>query len=163
MIHIIKATQNQLPVIQKLAYRIWPTVFKGILSNEQISYMLDWMYSLPALKEQWNAGHQFLLAKEDNQCVAYASYEIMPSGQETKLHKIYILPYMQGKGIGKLLMSEIISRMKERNKNILLLNVNRYNPAVDFYKKIGFSIISEEDNAIGHGFFMNDYVMAMTV
>lgn len=163
MIHIIEATQDQLPVIQKLAYRIWPTAFKGILTNEQISYMLDWMYSLPALEEQFDHGHHFLLAKAEEQCVGYAAYEIMPSSQEAKLHKVYILPAMQGNGIGKMLISEIIDRMKANNKSILLLNVNRYNKAVNFYTKIGFKIIKEVDNPIGNGFFMNDYVMAMTV
>ena len=163
MIHIVDVAHDQLPIIQKLAYRIWPAAFKDILSNEQISYMLDWMYSLPALEKQFNQGHQFILAKSEGQCVGYASFEIMPSGSEAKLHKIYILPSMQGSGVGTMLITEIIHRMKANNKSILLLNVNRYNNAVNFYTKIGIKIIKEVDNPIGNEFFMNDYVMAMTV
>jgi ribosomal protein S18 acetylase RimI-like enzyme len=41
------------------------------------------------------------------------------------------------------------------------LNVNRYNPAKDFYEKLGFKIILEEDIPIGQ-YWMNDYVMRLT-
>lgn len=163
MVHIIEATKDQLPVVQKMACRIWPTAFKDILAHAQISYMLDWMYSVQALEEQFDQGHQFLLVKREDQCVGYAAYEMISSIPETTLHKIYILPAAQGGGLGKMLISEIISRMKAHGKSILWLNVNRYNSAVNFYKKLGFKIIKEVDNPIGKGFFMNDYVMAMTV
>ena len=42
---------------------------------------------------------------------------------------------------------------------MLELNVNRHNDAFHFYTKLGFSISKEEDNDIGEGYFMNDYVM----
>ena len=41
------------------------------------------------------------------------------------------------------------------------LNVNRDNPAISFYKKLGFGIKREEDIDIGEGFFMNDYVLSL--
>jgi ribosomal protein S18 acetylase RimI-like enzyme len=161
MITIEDATREQLPVVQKLAYRIWPGTFNGILSDAQISYMLDRMYSASALEEQCRSGHQFILAKADDRYVGYAAFEMLPSDEEVKLHKIYVLPAMQGRGVGKALISEIAGRMALSGRHILLLNVNRYNRAVSFYEKIGFKIIGEEDNAIGKGFFMNDYVMKL--
>ena len=45
------------------------------------------------------------------------------------------------------------------NARSLLLNVNRHNKAISFYKKYGFDIIAEEDIDIGNGYYMNDYVM----
>ncbi len=30
-------------------------------------------------------------------------------------------------------------------------------------KKLGFKIIKEVDNPIGEGYYMNDYVMALTI
>ena len=70
---------------------------------------------------------------------------------------------MQGKGIGRSLIQEVVDRMKPSGKEILYLNVNRYNKEVSFYERLGFLIVGEEENAIGKGFFMNDYVMALTV
>jgi hypothetical protein len=47
-----------------------------------------------------------------------------------------------------------------QNAMALDLNVNRFNPAQHFYKKLGFKIIGEEDVPIGQ-YFMNDYVMRL--
>lgn len=43
----------------------------------------------------------------------------------------------------------------------LLLNVNRFNKAVEFYKAIGFNILFEENIEIGNGYLMEDYVMKL--
>ena len=57
----------------------------------------------------------------------------------------------------------ILSDLKNKKGNRLLLNVNRNNKAVQFYLSLDFSIIKEEDNDIGNGYFMNDYVMERKV
>jgi ribosomal protein S18 acetylase RimI-like enzyme len=44
----------------------------------------------------------------------------------------------------------------------LELNVNKYNPALGFYKKLGFSVISEEVIEIGEGYVMDDYIMELS-
>jgi Acetyltransferases len=76
-----------------------------------------------------------------------------------KLHKIYVLPYNQGKGTGKFVITEIIRAISRKGGKGLQLNVNRNNKAKDFYEKMGFVVIREEDIDIGNGYFMNDYVM----
>ena len=58
-------------------------------------------------------------------------------------------------------MDYIISQMKHHRATMLELNVNRLNSAINFYKKLGFEIIQEEDIDIGNGFFMNDYVLSL--
>ena len=45
----------------------------------------------------------------------------------------------------------------------LILQVNRNNAAVGFYKKMGFIIDREEDVEIGNGFYMNDYFMVKKI
>ena len=45
---------------------------------------------------------------------------------------------------------------------MLDLNVNRHNQAQEFYKKLGFKIIREEDVPVGQ-YFMNDYVMRLNL
>src|SRR5690606_3950314 len=79
------------------------------------------------------------------------------------LHKIYILPKMQGKGIGNMLLNFAIERTKNSGGKFLQLNVNRHNKALAFYKKHGFSVILEEDIDIGNGYFMNDYKMQLEI
>jgi diamine N-acetyltransferase len=160
-IEIVKADKSTLSIIQDIAYRTWPSTFGEIISMDQINYMLEWMYSIPSLKEQIEQkGHVFLLAKLNDEFLGYASYEInYRDSSKTKLHKIYILPDAQGKGIGKRLLEEVELIAKENQNMSVLLNVNRLNKAVAFYEKIGFKVIETEDIDIGNGFFMKDNVM----
>lgn len=52
MITIINAQLTDIPVIQEIAKRTWPITFQNILSESQIDYMLEMMYSPQALTEQ---------------------------------------------------------------------------------------------------------------
>jgi GNAT superfamily N-acetyltransferase len=160
-LEIVAADDTHFPIIQEIARLTWPDTFNPILSNEQINYMLDWMYSLPSLKSQVNdEGHIFLLAKSGDDYLGFASYETnYQDTPRTKLHKIYILPQAQGKGVGKaLIMASVVKALQHRNRT-LLLNVNRGNKAVNFYQKMGFVIIAEENIPIGNDYWMEDYVM----
>ncbi|MDR2285742.1 MAG: GNAT family N-acetyltransferase [Sphingobacterium sp.] len=161
MIKIIKASLRDIPAIQSLAAEIWPITFKDILSQEQISYMMDFMYSDHALTQQIEKqDHQFLLAQKEKNNIGYLSFELnYKSDTKTKIHKIYLLPATQGQGVGKRMFEEVTRIALQHGNNTLSLNVNRDNSAVDFYKRIGFHITGEENIAIGNGFLMEDYIM----
>ena len=44
---------------------------------------------------------------------------------------------------------------------VIELNVNRNNPAINFYSRFGFKILRQGDFHIGNGFYMNDYIMGL--
>ena len=157
---IIEANTSQLPLIAQLAYAIWPVAYGEILSKEQLTYMLSKFYSVEALTEQLEKrNHVFLLIEENERFVGFASYESNIENHKTKIHKIYVLPETQGKGFGVQLINEIETRAKKSQNDILFLNVNRFNKAQYFYKKLGFEIAFEEDIEIGNGYLMEDFVM----
>jgi len=107
--------------------------------------------------------HLFIIA-ENNQRVPFGFASYAPHKDNNKifhLHKIYVLPHQQKSNTGTQLIQYIINDITVQNATSLQLNVNRMNNAIHFYKKIGFNIIREEDIDIGHGYFMNDYVMEM--
>lgn len=160
MIHIVKATVTDLKTITEIAHKTWPLTYGEILSSTQLEYMLNAFYSESALLANIENGHKFILAKENDICLGFASFEhYYKNGNATKIHKIYILPETQGKGIGKLLIYSIAQFAKENNSNSLLLNVNRFNKALTFYQKLGFKIIQEIDIELEFGYLMEDYVM----
>ena len=157
---IFFAKEKHLEFIRQIALNTWPDAFGAILSKEQINYMLELMYSVNSLKKQIHSGHQFILAKNEKEYFGYASYEFnYKSKPETKIHKLYVLPKKQGKGVGNLLMSFIEKEALKSQNSSLILNVNRFNKAVQYYHKIGFKTIKEENIDIGNGFLMEDYVM----
>jgi diamine N-acetyltransferase len=156
--------KDELELIQKLAERIWPHTFSSILSPEQIKYMLNWMYAPQKLAEQLESGHHFFVIEENNEALGFIGIEpAFPILDSLRIHKIYVLPNQQGKGLGKQLIDHAIVFAKSRNLSKLHLNVNRFNKAVDFYRHIGFSIIGEEDIDIGSGFLMEDYIMEFRI
>lgn len=156
--------QDELERVQKIAHLTWPDTFKEILSPEQIDYMLNWMYNLVTLSEQLEMGHHFYILTDNGEDVGFIGIQPhYPTKTETKLHKIYILPSCQGKGAGLLLMKKAEEIALTSCTEQLILNVNRYNKATDFYKKIGFEITKEEDIDIGNGYLMEDYVMVKNI
>ena len=163
MITITQATEADLPLIRTIAYQTWPRTFGDILSPAQIEYMLEMMYSMDALRSQINdKNHVFLLAQESDsqEYLGYVSYEPDYQGQAaTKIHKIYLLPASQGKGIGRLLLDSVAEKAIRRANERLSLNVNRYNKAIQFYERMGFATVNTETIDIGNGFLMEDFVM----
>lgn len=158
---IVEATTDHIYNIQVLSNVIWPATFSNILSQEQISYMMDMMYSTSSLEKQINElHHHYLLAEEDGEYLGYLSYELNYKGTPiTKIHKIYVLPSIQGKGVGRLFIDAVSKLALKNNNTLLSLNVNRYNRAIDFYKRMGFDFFTSENIDIGNGFLMEDYVM----
>jgi len=159
------AQKNELHLIQKIAFETWPIAYKNILSDDQLAYMLKIMYDLNVLaKQQEQSNHQFILAFDESENeMGFACYSKEIDHPSTyQLHKLYILPNQQGKNVGSKLLDFVVTEIKKtENKSVVQLNVNRQNNAINFYLKKGFAIIHEEDNDIGEGYFMNDYVMQM--
>lgn len=152
------ATIDDIPVIRALAYKIWLVTYSPILSEEQINYMLKLFYSEDALARQMQS-HQFFLGFHWGNPVAFASVGSTEEQHVFKLHKIYLLTSLQGKGMGRFLIDYIIGVIKSKGATDLELNVNRHNTALGFYQKLGFGIIKTEDIDIGEGYWMNDYVL----
>jgi RsiW-degrading membrane proteinase PrsW (M82 family)/ribosomal protein S18 acetylase RimI-like enzyme len=157
-----KAFPHDIPLIRDMAFKIWPVTYGGILTNDQLDYMLGLLYSEKRLEEDMQKGIQFAMLYDGVQPIGFASIG-MTEPQIYKLHKIYVLPSYQGKGAGKFIINELINVIKQKGATTLLLNVNRNNPAISFYEKLGFTVIREEDVDIGNGYFMNDYVMEKKV
>jgi ribosomal protein S18 acetylase RimI-like enzyme len=163
MIEIRKAFLEDIPLIRELTFRVWPQTYASTLSQEQIDYMLEMMYSEASLTRQMTGeACNFIIVYENSSPVGFASFSEVETGI-WKLHKIYILPNQQGKGTGRFVIDYIINAIKLQNAKALQLQVNRYNKAKDFYEKLGFSVIKTADFDIGNGFFMNDYVMEKKV
>ena len=161
MITIEKAGIKDIKMVQDLARKIWPIAYGKILSPEQLGFMLDKFYSLESLEHQMVVlNHQFIIAKENSDPVGFASYAAYDNNASVyHLHKLYVATDMQGKNVGKQLLGHLTFQIKDDGGNSLQLNVNRFNNAVAFYKKQGFTILREDDIDIGNGYVMNDYVM----
>lgn len=156
------AELDDINTIGWLAQQTWPQTYGNIISVEQMQYMLNLFYSPAALRRQLlEDKHQFLVVEQDEEPIGFASWSPMADPGVYRLHKLYVLPGIQGKGMGKAILNFIFDDI--RGARALRLNVNRYNKARQFYERMGFSVIGEEDVDIGHNFEMNDYIMEKVI
>ncbi|SEA60157.1 Acetyltransferase (GNAT) domain-containing protein [Arachidicoccus rhizosphaerae] len=162
---ILPAGPPDIPLIQQIVDVSWPDTYGRILSEAQLSYMLDMMYNTQTLEAQMRSTHHYSIlwensADDSNAATAMGFIDVEKQDSDyCKLHKIYLLPASKGKGYGKLLMEYALQQSKSLGCRFVKLNVNRYNNALGFYERMGFTIAETVDNPIGNGYYMNDYVM----
>lgn len=156
------ATQADIPWIRHIAERTWPVCYGPILPAGQVAYMLELMYSENALTRQFEAGHRFLMVEEEGRGTGFASHAPVTGepGVE-KLHKLYVLPDDQGRGRGRALVLAVKASAKAGGARTLRLDVNRNNPAIGFYQRLGFVAVREQVTDIGGGFVMDDRVLEL--
>jgi len=153
--------------IRSVSERTWPSTYGHIISQEQIDFMLDWMYSDESLEKQMDSGCVFYIAsikKENEQWEAVGFCSVSPEEEGSKAHKLnklYVLPSAQGTGAGKALLNKSIEVVKAAGSSSLFLQVNKLNTAYSFYLKHGFIKEAEYKFDIGNGFYMDDYVMRL--
>jgi ribosomal protein S18 acetylase RimI-like enzyme len=164
MILIQNNNDDNFTSIRAIAEEVWPIAYGEILSQKQLNYMMEMMYSVESLQRQAASNTIFILAIDNDIPVGFASYEFdYDETSKTKIHKIYILSTQQGKGLGRILIDYIADEARKNNQQGLLLNVNKNNVAIEFYRKLGFSISSEEVIHIGQGYVMDDFIMELSI
>lgn len=163
---LIKATEKDIPLIQDLAKRSWENAYAEILSQEQMHYMLTTMYSEAQLLEhlQHPNYHYYLVFDEVlNSFDGFLGYENHYEENTTKLHRIYLVPESKGKGLGKKTLGFLNEKVKESGDLRIILNVNKYNSAQQFYISQGYKVYDDGVFDIGNGFVMDDYLMEKIV
>ncbi len=161
---ITRAGLSDRAFIRSVSERTWPSTYGHIISQDQIDFMLDWMYSDASLEKQMNTGCEFYIASKQNDNgdldpVGFCS--VSPEDGAHKLNKLYVLPAAQGTGAGKALLNKAIEVAKAAGSTSLFLQVNKQNTAHTFYLKKGFIKELEFKFDIGNGFYMDDYVMRL--
>jgi ribosomal protein S18 acetylase RimI-like enzyme len=157
------ASKEDLWQVGELARLIFPGTYEHIVPADSIAYMMELFYSPKALESQFDSGQTFLLLYFDGRAAGYASFTKLNDNGDFKLNKIYLDNRLQGKGLGRFLLSDVVSRVKSEGGCTLTLNVNKYNPAVGFYRNLGFYKIKEELLDIGEGHFMDDFVLQLNI
>lgn len=152
------AERADLPTIASLAREIWREHYPGIISAEQIEYMLERLYEPGALEAQWATGRRFWLGTLDGEPAGYAAASPEDGGAGVFLNSLYVRRAARGRGLGGGLLAAAAAGFPAAGR--IRLTVNRHNfRAINFYFKSGFVIASLADTDIGGGYAMNDFVM----
>lgn len=158
------ATKTDILLLQELARTVWRNHYPGIISHEQIDYMLNKMYSAQVLASEIEKGICWVIIFDDLQPIGFISYHTDSDEKKVKLSKLYILTNYHGKGIGQAALQFVINKSIELNAHKLYLTVNKQNiKAIDAYKRAGFYVDSEVVADIGNGYVMDDYIMVFDI
>lgn len=156
MLKLISANPSDIPIIYKLAVKIWNHHYVPIVGQEQVDYMLAKIYSSEDLTHQMTEKkHQFYLIEIDKVFCGFISV----SGEvDMFIHKFYIDQDIQGEGHGATSFLELLKVYPSVKSFSLTVNRSNYK-SINFYFKLGFKIDHVADFDIGQGYFMNDFVM----
>lgn len=166
IMELLKATEKDIPLIRDLAKRSWESAYKGIISDLQIAYMLDLMYSEKEISAHFQHPdyHYVLIFDESSKSFeGFIGYEHAYEAHTTKLHRIYLVPESKGKGFGKKALDFLKAQVSGRGDTRIILNVNKINSARKFYESQGFKVYGEIIMDIGNGFVMDDYQMEFLI
>ena len=157
------ATEADIPLLRDLAQRIWRECYPGIITPEQIEFMLGWMYSEDEIRRQLAAKIPWGIAMLDGTPVGYLSWQLDDDGR-VKISKLYVLPQHQRRGLGARMLDHICTCARAVGAHALWMQVNKRNErAIGAYLKAGFHLEKKAMFDIGGGFVMDDYLMARSV
>jgi diamine N-acetyltransferase len=158
-VEIRPVTPSDVPAISALAREIWQATYPGIITQEQIDFMLEQRYGHERLNEDLEEPHKWLdQAFVGDRRVGFAFSEIYKG--EFKLDKLYIHPVVQRQGVGGQLIAHVAARARKEGYPCVILAVNKRNEkAINSYMKYGFVVREAIVDDIGHGFIMDDFVM----
>jgi ribosomal protein S18 acetylase RimI-like enzyme len=158
-IEIRPVTPPDVPAISALAREIWQASYPGIITQEQIDFMLEQRYGVERLYDDLEQADKWLdQAFYEGRRIGFAFCEIYKG--EFKLDKLYIHPDVQRRGVGGQLIEHVAQRAKKLGYPAVILAVNKRNQkAIGSYKKYGFAVRDAIVDDIGRGFVMDDYIM----
>lgn len=142
--------------VHALNARIWRAHYPGIITSEQVEYMLA-KRNLETFRNQITDpnGRAFVI-EESGEPVGYAMLERRGEG-EWYLDKLYVDAARHRGGLGGALFAHVLKTLQPRTVS---LRVNRKNvKAIQFYQKAGFSVYAQDVLDIGNGFVMDDFLM----
>ncbi|MDW3094247.1 MAG: ribosomal protein S18-alanine N-acetyltransferase [Gammaproteobacteria bacterium] len=107
-----------------------------VMEIERVAYQYPW--SLAIFQDCIKAGYHCWIAEIEGEIIGYAVF--INAVQECHLLNLCINPTLQGRGLGRKLLANVLSNAKDYNATCVFLEVrpsNKY--AVDLYESEGFN------------------------
>jgi RimJ/RimL family protein N-acetyltransferase len=158
MLHFKKSSYQDIELIRSLAREIWTTCYPGIISMEQIEYMLGLMYSSGTIHKELDNGVIWEVMEYNNKPIGFLSVTVT-SDQIAKLNKLYMKTDHHGKGFGQQALQHVVAMAGQLNLKQVYLTVNKENVnAIKAYERFGFKRTDSVVNDIGEGYVMDDFI-----
>ncbi len=153
------AGEEEVLALAALAREIWNEYYVALIGQPQVDYMVARFQSPEAVRDQIAAGYEYFVVRSDGRLIGYIALKADPQGGGLFISKLYLHKSNRGSGTGRACMEFIEHLARERGLARLWLTVNKGNPSVKAYERLGFRIAADIVIDIGNGFVMDDYRM----
>jgi ribosomal protein S18 acetylase RimI-like enzyme len=160
------ATENDAALIADISRQTFYETFAPLNVKKNMDIFMNVQFTKGRLMLE--VGHPeniFLLAYNNNEVAGYVKLRDsrLPKGLNSKnaleIARLYAMPDMIGKGVGKALMQKSIELALKKKKDVIWLGVWKENKkAIDFYTNWGFAIFGECDFVLGND-LQKDWLM----
>ncbi len=132
-----------LPAIRTLIWRSWLVTYSAFIPREDLRTYFDTHYTLKALQllfaDEYVSG--FVVEQEGILC-GYARTRVHLGVDRFHLASLYLLPEYEGRGLGGILLQEVLNEAGRRGFDNLWLGVMVPNTrALAWYQKRGFDFL----------------------
>ena len=151
--------------VAALAREVWYDHYPGIITVEQIEYMLRQRYDAALVRSELaRDGIWWDKVLADGEMAGFSSYLLTGEPGEMKLDKLYISTRFQRHGFGGMLIARAAETAGRQGCTRLTLAVNKMNrSAIAAYLKHGFHVDGAVVKDIGGGFVMDDYILVRPI
>ncbi len=162
---VIAAVESpaDVAVVARLAHEIWYEHYVPIIGIVQVDYMVPRFQSTVAIAGQQATGLRYYLLRTGEMAVGYFAIEPQPAAGRMFLAKLYLLKAWRGHGVARRALDFIEAECRRERLPVVSLTVNKFNPAVRAYERLGFVTVADVVTDIGDGFVMDDYRMEKAI
>ena len=155
----ITPVQNReaIDIVACLAHEIWYQHYVPIIGRKQVDYMVPKFQSAEAIERQIAGGQEYFLLNLAGTAEGYFAIERQPAQQRLFLSKLYVRAAARGRGLGRSALDFIESLCRTSALGCIWLTVNKHNPAIGTYGRLGFRNVAAIVTDIGGGYVMDDY------
>lgn len=132
------AGERDLQAVRALLVETWHATYDAIYGADRVTAMTDAWHSIDALRARLaQPRSEFVVADDGAEIAGVAFAAADESGKRLTLRQLYVRPSRQGRGIGGMLLDEVIESFPDAD--IVTLEVDPDNAgAIAFYEAQGF-------------------------
>jgi ribosomal protein S18 acetylase RimI-like enzyme len=137
-----RMTPDDVQAVREVARETWNDAYRDIIPELERAVSVERAYTRKVLERRM-AGGAFLVAEWRDEVVGFADLSSRSDEpREVELAALYVLPSMQGRGVGSRLLDEGI-RMFPAARSVVLRVLRENAAARRFYEARGFTPVGE--------------------
>ena len=151
-------SDEELKELADFAKGIWNEYFPGLITQDQVDYMVEKFQSYDAMYEQVkNNQYHYYLVRANDEKIGYIGLQNQPD--RLFLSKFYLKKEARGNHYATQMFEFVKEQADKYCYPAIYLTCNKGNKhSLQVYDKFGFQWIDSDQTDIGQGYIMDDYI-----